>query len=163
MYKIFVPSRLPSKCYFPFFSSLCWDMEGIGQGFGDSGFSWRIFFNLFLIFQEKVKQNSKQLSWGQCMPEACPKSQSQWVEQIADSHPDPRQDGEKGQRQDLACAGLQIEETAALVCVRFLGSSPRSVWGNLVTLECSLLFLGLGFSVHWTHCSCPAYITEWGC
>ena len=33
----------------------------------------------------------------------------------ANSRPDPRQDGEKGQGQDLACAGLQIEETAALV------------------------------------------------
>lgn len=130
---------------------------------------WRLWVQLkdvsylFLIFQEKVKQNSKQLSWGQCMLEACPKSQSQRVEQIADSHPDPRQDGEKGEGQDLICAGLQTEETAALVCVRFLGSSPRSVWGNLVTLECSSLFLGLGFSVHWTHCSCPAYLTEWGC
>ena len=110
---------------------------------------------LFLIFQEKVKQNCKQLSWGQSKGLGRSHTTKQWSKQQVPSlgdrgSPQSQTRWRKGTGQDLACAG---PPERGRVCSSLRGSlqssSPRFVRGKLLTLEYSVLFPGLDFSL-WT-------------
>lgn len=120
----------------------------LGHGGGGSSV-WRFWAQsqkvsyLFLIFQEKAKQIAsicanpasdlpKVTQPNSGVSSSCPP----WG---PEETPDPRQDGRRGQGQDLAWAGpLERGSGCSSLQVRILGSSPRYVRGKLVPLECSV-------------------------